>query len=175
MCQMSECLLYPRLDLFRRYERTEPVRDVPVPIDQEFGEVPFDIGACESVLLLGLQESVQRRFVIPVDIYLRELSECDIVSRPAELMDVVVAAGCLRCELVAGEVEYLETPVLVFSIDSLQPFVLGCETAAGGGIHYQKDLSLELVHIDGFSEDVPDFEIINPHVFRLEEDHDTGC
>ena len=76
------------------------------------------------------------------DVELGKLGEGDPAAAGAEVIDLLVAAGDLLRKLIAGEVQNFQTVFLVQLIDVLQLVVLGCETAAGGGVHNQQYLTL---------------------------------
>ena len=153
------------VDLFRCRGGVEALHDVAVAVDQELGEVPLDIagglGAGEIVLLQqvaqagdgdfggvvlragGLEKDVDGVGARAVHLDLGELVEGGVVLERAEGVDLVVAAGRLVPELVAGEVEDLEPGGVVLGVELLQPLVLRREAAARGGVDDEQDLALQ--------------------------------
>src|SRR4029434_4831840 len=82
--------------------------DVALAVDQELGEIPLDrLGPQKSRLLL-LEKAIERGRVVAVDIDLGEHGEGHAVVHLAEALDLLLAAGLLRAELVAREAEDLE-------------------------------------------------------------------
>jgi len=55
---------------------------------------------------------------------------------------LLIAAGSLLAELVAGEVKYLKSFVMEFLIDVLKLVVLRCKSAACCGVDDEEHLSL---------------------------------
>ena len=73
---------------------------------------------------LFLEVSIERTFILSVDIDLIEQREGDVVSQRAEALNLIVGTRLLAEELVAREGQNLQTLVLVFLIKSFQAFVL---------------------------------------------------
>lgn len=77
----------------------------------------------------------------------RTYREADAVVDLAEVLDLVVGAGLLGAELVAGEADNLELVrvlLLDLVVQGLEPAVLGGEAALGGGVDDEHDLALVL-------------------------------
>ena len=118
--------------------------DVAVAIDQELGEVPLDrLGAEQSGLRL-LQVLVERRRVLAVDVDLGEQRKRDAVVDLAERLDLLLAAGLLRAELVAGKAEDLEPLAVQLLVERLEPLVLRRESALARRVDDQQRLALVL-------------------------------
>ena len=83
------------------------------------------------------------------------------VVETAELLDLLVGAGLLVRELVAGETEDYQAAVLVLLIEGLKAVVLRCESALGGSVDNKKDLAFELGEIQFRSPSGKSLEIIN--------------
>ena len=71
-----------------------------------------------------------------------ELRELDVEVGRTELMNLLNRARSLLSELVAREVQNLQPLATVFLLQCLQFLVLGCESAAGGGVHDEQHLTL---------------------------------
>ena len=65
----------------------------------------------------------------------------------AEFFNLLVAAGLLAAELVAGEAEHHQAFILILLIKGLQAIILGREAALGSGVHHQQHLALEVGEI----------------------------
>ena len=91
---------------------------------------------------VGGEVLVQGDGVVPVHIDLGELGEGDAVPAGAEAVDLLVCAGGLLAELVAGEVQNLQAVLLVEVVEILKGIVLGREATAGGGVDDEKHLAL---------------------------------
>ena len=76
-------------------------------------------------------------------------------------MYLLVAAGSLLAELVAGEVENGETVGMMFFIKLLQLFILRGETALGGGVYDENHFVGVLFQRYGAAFSVFDREIID--------------
>ena len=60
----------------------------------------------------------------------------------AELVDLLVGAGSLSCELVAGDIQDLQTLIVIVLVHLLDRGVLGSEAAAGRCIDDHDDFAL---------------------------------
>ena len=60
----------------------------------------------------------------------------------AELVNLLNGTWSLLPELVAGEVQNLESLTMIFLVQGLQVMVLRREAAASGGVDNKKDLAL---------------------------------
>lgn len=92
-----------------------------------------------------LQPLVQRVRIVAVDIDLAEDGEGDFLVQGAEVLDLLVGAGLLAAELVAGEADDCEVVgvlLLDLLVDGLEVLVLVGEAALGGGVDDQDDLAL---------------------------------
>ena len=114
----------------------ETLDDLAVSVDEEFREVPFDVGR-----LLALQPYIKWRGVGSVDINLGKLRERDMVGAGTEIMNVVVGTRRLTAELVAREVEDDEPLILVGFVDALKVSVLRGVAALCGGVDHQQYLA----------------------------------
>lgn len=75
--------------------------DLSIGVDQELLKVPFNSLQTHDARHLLLEPVVYWRSVVTVDIYLAENRECDAVVGLAECLNLIVASGVLRTELVA--------------------------------------------------------------------------
>ena len=137
---------------------------IAVPVNEELGEVPPDVGFVAVLFVVRIRELLQtlgfqplteplkglfgrelgeqRVGRVAVDVDLFELREFGAELQGAELVNLIVGFGRLAGELVAGEVENREALVLVGGVDALEVFVLRGEAAAGGGVDDEDDLAL---------------------------------
>ena len=79
-------------------------------------------------------------------------------------MDLLILAGGLVAELVAGEVQDLKALVVELVIDLLHGAVLGREAAGGGGVDDEQDLAGVVLQCDLAAVLGGNGEIINVHV-----------
>ena len=163
-CCFSQSSLHLFGDGLHGNGRLKPCDDIAFPVNEELGEIPFD-GAGLFIILINLFEDtahhhahrthtksfklrilhqpfVKRDRILTVDIDLGELWEGNAVTAGAERINLLIAAGCLLAELVAGKIQNLETCIMVCVVDLLQLSILRCETASGSGVDNQKNLSL---------------------------------
>lgn len=92
-----------------------------------------------------LQPLVQRVRIVAVDVDLAKDGEGDLLVQGAEVLDLLVGAGLLAAELVAGEADDCEVVgvlLLDLLVDGLEVLVLVGEAALGGGVDDQDDLAL---------------------------------
>ncbi len=113
-----------------------------VPSNEELGEVPNNIGVALLIRMLSLQEVVQGRGTIAVDLDLGEHREGDVIVGRCELENLSVAAGLLGAELVAGKPKNSEASVLVVFVKSTQTCVLGSKASGAGDVDDKADLVL---------------------------------
>lgn len=119
--------------------------DVTIPANEELLKVPLDNLQAQQARLLLLEPGEQRVGVVAVDIGLLHDGEADAIVDLAEVLDLIVGAGLLGAELVAGEAEDLKVfGVLGLDalVDLLETFVLRCETTLGGSVDDEDDLAL---------------------------------
>lgn len=137
------------------------------PVDEELGEIPFDIGLLGIVgvgtveygvehigermcrvetrkAFLLLEVGVERRLVGSIDVDFVETGKEGVEVGNAELLNLGVGSGCLSAKLVAGEVENLKSLVCIGCIERIEVFVLGSEAAMGGGVDNQDYLAFVL-------------------------------
>ena len=72
--------------------------------------------------------------ILAVHVNLVELREVDIEVGRAERVNLLNRAGRLLAELVAGDVEDLETLSMILLVERLQVLVLRRESASRGGV-----------------------------------------
>lgn len=122
--------------------------DGAVPANEELLEVPLDHLDAHDAGLLLLEPLVQVAGSIAVDVDLAHDGEGDAVIDLAEALDVVVGAGLLAAELVAGEAqddEVVGVLLLDVLVQLLQAGVLRGEAALGGGVDDEHHLALVVV------------------------------
>src|SRR5690606_14257487 len=127
-----------------------------VSVHQELGEVPLDGPGAEDPRGLGLEVLEEGMGVVAVDLELGEEGKTDPVIELAELADFVVAPRVLLAELVAGEAEDTQAPVLVLPVQGLETLELGGKAAFAGGVDDQQHLApvagqghAPALHVDG--------------------------
>jgi hypothetical protein len=98
--------------------------------------------------------------VIAVDLDLGEHRERDVVVRGGELEDLVVGAGLLRAELVAGEGEDGEAVRTVGLVERTQTCVLAGEASMAGDIDDEDDLAAVVGEVHLFAGDGPHGEVV---------------
>lgn len=100
-----------------------------------------------------LQPLVQGVRIVAVDVDLAKDGKGNLLVQRAEVLDLLVGAGLLAAELVAGEADDCEVVgvlLLDLLVDGLEVLVLVGEAALGGGVDDQDDLALELGQRDFF-------------------------
>lgn len=126
--------------------------DLSVGGDEELLKVPLDALQAQQTGLRLLQPGEDGGRVLTVHVQLAQHGERDAVVQLAELLDLVVGAGVLAAELVAGEAEDGEV-VRVLLLDglvqALEALELRREAALGGGVDDEDDLALEGVEGEG--------------------------
>ena len=95
-----------------------------------------------------------------VDLDLCHKGEGDAVVEAAELGDLLVGAGLLVRELVAGEADDDQSLLLILLIKGLQAIVLRGEAALGCGVDNHKDLAFVLGEVHLCALVVQGFEFI---------------
>ena len=85
-------------------------------------------------------------------------------------MDLLVIAGGLVGELVAGEVEDLEALVAALGIELLEVVVLRGEAATGRGVDDEQDLALVVVQADLLAAGLLDCVTVDVHDALLSRD-----
>lgn len=116
-----------------------------ISANEELLKVPLDNLQAQQARLLLLEPGEQRVGVVAVDIGLLHDGEADAIVDLAEVLDLIVGAGLLGTELVAGEAEDLKVfGVLCLDalVDFLKTFVLRSETTLGGSVDDEDDLAL---------------------------------
>lgn len=120
------------------------VLDLAVPADEELLKVPLDALQAQDTGLLLLHPLEDRGCGVAVDVDLAEDGEGDAVVDLAEALDLLVGAGLLAAELVAGEAEddkVVGVLLLDFFVELLEAGVLRGEAALGSGVDDEDDLA----------------------------------
>lgn len=112
-----------------------------LPVDQEFGEIPFDRLGPQNAGRFVLEPGVERMGVVAVDIDFGEEREGHIETGLAKLADGFGIARFLRTELVARKAENNKTPVLEAPVEFFEAGVLWREAALAGGIDDEQDVA----------------------------------
>ena len=155
-------LFYLARDLVGIDVGLEPADHIAFPVHQELGEIPLDAVVAEELAELRLEprlESlalkalkaqeglfaakvvVQRMSCLSPDVDLLEHLERYVVIAGAEALDLLVGAGLLTAELVAGESQYFKALRFVLFIETFQALILSREPSLAGYVHDQKDLA----------------------------------
>ena len=61
-------------------------------------------------------------------------------------MDLLIGAGRLACELIAGDINDLKALFMILFVHRLDVFILRREAAAGRSVDHHDDLALEISH-----------------------------
>jgi hypothetical protein len=77
--------------------------NIAVPINEKFGEVPFNRTAAEEPGPLIFEESIQWMGIRSIHIYFGKHGKCYPVVETAETHDLFFGSGFLSTKLVAGE------------------------------------------------------------------------
>ena len=172
------------LDVLQFLSCFEASHDLSLLVDEELGEVPLDVGlllvvgvrlgkhileqgsngvvhipSCETLLLL--EELEKGIGIVAIDLDLLEAGELCAEVQFTELVDAFVCTRSLLSELVAGEVENLETLSVILLIEFLQFVILRSESTLGCCIDYQQHLIGVLFQRDVLTFSVLDSEIVN--------------
>ena len=150
--------------------------------DEELGEVPLDVTLFFHALADGLEQRRRGLGLQPLVLFGRGLRlqvfidgvrfrtvnvdflhqrEGHAVVEAAELGNLLVGAGFLMGELVAGEAEDDQPLVSILLVKGFQSVVLRGETALGGGVDNHEDLAAVLRHFHLCALVVLGFEIVN--------------
>jgi hypothetical protein len=119
--------------------------DLSITSNKELLKVPLNTLETQKTRLLVLEPGPKRVGVVAVDLSLLHDGERHAVVDLAELLDVVVGAGLLATELVAGEAEndkVLRVLLLELGPELLKTSVLRSEAALGGCVDDEDDLAL---------------------------------
>ena len=180
----AAALFYPEIQgRIADITRLEACDHVAIPVNDELGEVPLDIrlfgpvwiGFGEHLFqkrlvlvltepfkaLLGLQIGVERQLVLTVHFRFLHLREGGVEVHGAELMDLLVRAGSLPAELVAGNVQNLQAFVVVIAVQLFNGGILRREAAARGRVDHQDDLAPVVGQVKLFSLAGDDCIIVN--------------
>ncbi len=111
---------------------------LPLVAHQELREVPGDVFVALFVGVARLEELVEVTGAVAVHLDLGEEREADAELRGCELLDLLVAAGLLRAELVAGKTEDRQT--LVVLVKGTQTCVVGSGPSLTGQVDHQAAL-----------------------------------
>jgi hypothetical protein len=119
--------------------------DLSITANEELLKVPLDALETEETSLLVLEPGPEGVGVVTVDLGLLHDGEAHAVVDLAELLDVIVGAGLLAAELVAGEAEddkVLRVLGLEVGPELLEAGVLRGEAALGSCVDDEDDLAL---------------------------------
>ena len=114
--------------------------------------------------LLRLQILIQRQRMLPVDIDLPIVRECDSEVGITECNDLLVGSRRLMFKLVAREIQNLKSLWTVLLVNALQLIVLRRKSAFGRRVDYQNNFSFILAHAAHISSDILCLVIIKSHM-----------
>lgn len=120
--------------------------DLSVSRNEELLKVPLDGLVAHKARLLFLQPAEDGGGLAAIHIELAEYGECHAIVELAEGLDVIVGAGVLAAELVAGKSEDGElfgVALLQGLVELFEAFKLRGEATLGRGVHDENDLALE--------------------------------
>ena len=120
--------------------------------------------------LLRLQIRIQRKFVLAVDIGLLHLRECGVKVHRAEFMNLIIASRCLCAELVARDIQDLESLIMIILVQLFDRRILRGKAAAGRGVYDKDNLAfvfteVELLALSGGNCVIVDHCLIPPFLF----------
>jgi hypothetical protein len=122
--------------------------DLAVAADEELLKVPLDPLQAHEARLFVLKPLIEWIGLIAVDVNLAQDREGHTIVDLAEALNLLVGAGVLATELVAGEAkndEVIRVLLLDALVKLLEPLELGGEAALGGGVDNQDYLALVLL------------------------------
>jgi hypothetical protein len=122
-------LLNLRLQILGLLRARPPALDLAIPAHQKLLKVPLDPLQSHEPRLLVLQPLKRRVRLVSIDINFSQDREGHAVVYLAEGLDLVVGAGVLATELVAGEPDDFE----IVGVRGLEVFVEFLETGELGG------------------------------------------
>lgn len=143
LLKLSQNLLLKRLGLRRRGPTPN---NLAITANQELLEVPLDTLETHDTRLLRLHPLEQRSSLVAVDIKFAENRERDTVVDLAERLDLIVGAGILTTELIAGEAddgEVVGVRGLDLLVELFEALELRGETALGSGVDGEDDFALQ--------------------------------
>ena len=156
--RLAEMRLESFADVFGCHLRPEALQDLAVASNQELGEVPGDVFVSLFVGISLLEEAIDVRCSVSIDVDLREERKVGVVFRLCELQDLRIRSGLLRSELIARKTEHAES-VRLF-VKGTQTCVLTGEASTTGDVDDQTELAFELREPDGLSSNRLRFEIV---------------
>lgn len=121
--------------------------------------------------LLRLQILIQRQRMLPVDIDLPIVRECDSEVGITECSDLLVGSRRLMFKLVAREIQNLKSLWTVLLVNALQLIVLRRKSAFGRRVDYQDNLSLSSVLLLLHTSFYPCFQFRLRHKSDILADH----
>lgn len=148
-------LLQDRILETLRLRNAAPTTDnFAIAIDEELLEIPLDPFESHDARFLALEPLEDGGGVAAVDVDFAQNRERDTVVHLAERLDLVIAAGVLIAELVAGETEDGER-VRVLGINGfvelLKTLELRGKSALGGGVDDEDNFALQRGQGEGFA------------------------
>ncbi len=128
-------------------------------VDEKLLEVPGDIGTFGFARSCPLEERVQGRLIVTVDLDLGEHRKIDIELRRHELEDLGLGSRLLLTKLVAGKPEHHEIVELV--VKRTQTCVLRSKTSSAGNVDDEEHPAAELVEVDLLAGDTRHLKVID--------------
>src|SRR5215471_6893523 len=135
------------LDPLRLCQRGKPAQGRSVPVDEKLREIPLHAFA-EDAGQAGGQPAKQRVSASTLDVRLFKHGKADTIVEEALVPDGGGISRLLIAELVAGETQNHEPPVLVFPVQVFKARILGRETAFARGVDDQDSFAREALQRD---------------------------
>ena len=155
-------LLFYVFNVVRGFEASH---HISFTIHEEFSKVPLDVVALAPIgiglvehtfengrqlvsgietgeTFLLLEEGVEGQFAFAVNLGLFELGEFHAKLHRAEFMNLLIRTGSLTAELIAGDVEDLESLSAMRLVERFEFFILRSETTLGSRVHNEENFAL---------------------------------
>ena len=81
----------------------EALHNIAVPINEKFGEIPFNHTAAKETRVLIFQENIEWMSIRPIHIYFGKHWKCHPIIDTAKIHDLFFGSWFLRTKLVAGK------------------------------------------------------------------------
>jgi hypothetical protein len=135
--------------------------NIAVPINEKFGEIPFNRTAAEETRALIFEENIEWMGIGSIHIYFGKHGKGHPVVETAEIHDLFFGSGFLSTKLVAGKTQYNQPLVNVLTVQHLKTVILPSEAALASDIDYQHDLTLIKSEFDLLALNCRDLNIVN--------------
>jgi hypothetical protein len=133
--------------------------NIAVPINEKFGEVPFNRTAAEETRALIFEENIEWMGIGSIHIYFGKHGKGHPVVETAEIHDLFFGSGFLSTKLVARKAQYNQPLVDILTVQHLKSIILPGETALACDIDDQNNLSLIKSEFDLLTLNCRDFRL----------------